>query len=1385
MKKILGLDLGTTSIGWALVNEAESEQEKSSIIKMGVRVNPLSTDEQQNFVKGKGITTNADRTLKRGMRRNLQRYKLRRESLVEILKKESIITDSALLSENGNKTTFETYGLRAKAVTEKISLEELARVLLMINKKRGYKSNRKIDAGEEGQAINAMDIAQKLYDKNLTPGQFVLSCLRENKAIPDFYCSDLKAELDKLWRRQKEYYPELLTNELYEALEGKNKGQTWSVLREALGVSGIKQLGKPKENELERYVWRIEALSKKQDLEVFAVVIQEINQAIYNTNNYLGKISDRSKELYFNKQTVGQYLMSALQTDPHKSIKNRVFYRQDYLDEFERIWEKQAEYHKELTPVLKEEIRDVIIFYQRRLKSKKGLIALCEFERKDVEVEVDGKMKHKLIGQRVIPRSSPLFQEFKIWQILNNLEVSGKADDREDKKKADLFDNPTQFSNEPNTRRLYVEEMELLASELSIKEKMTKEAVLKLLFVNHKELDLNYPVIEGNKTQAALFRTYKELMKLSGHDVSLDKLSAKEAEEIIQQVFEGLGYNTDILSFDSTVNLDEQPMYKLWHLLYSFEGDDSKSGVEKLVEKLCGRYGFDEAAAKLFVRIPFLSDYGSLSARAIHKILPHMKEGNTYDVSCEYAGYKHSKSSLTKEQLDNKILLNRLELVPKNSLHNPVVEKILNQMVNVVNAIVEKYGKPDEIRVELARELKKSAADREEMTKAIARATREHEAISTILHHEFNLLHVSRNDVIRYKLYEELKPNGYKTLYSGTYIPREKLFSKEFDIEHIIPQSRQFDDSFSNKTLEKRAVNLEKADQTAYDYIEAKYGQEGLVAYKERVNALFKKEPTKKSKLAKLLTPAIEIAEGFISRDIRDTQYIAKEAKGMLEQLVRRVVSTSGKITARLREDWQMNELLRELNWNKYEQLDLTSIVEGKDGRRIYRIKDWSKRNDHRNHAVDALVIAFTKEAYIQYFNHMNARYDKSSSTYAIEQKYFERKQVLSPILPIGAFREEAKKQLESLLISIKAKNKVVTWNTNVTKRKGKLHKKRQQTPRGQLHNETIYGSQKRYVVKEVRIGSAFDEEIIAKVTKPAYREALYRRLRENGNDPKKAFAGKNALTKKPLFLNEKKTTQVPEKVKIRELEIIYTIRKEVSPELKIGKVVDAKIRKLLEDRLREYNDDAKAAFSNLDENPIWLNEEKNIDVKRVVITGVNIVEALHTKVDKDGQELLCKAGKRIPVDFVSTGSNHHVSIYRNQEGNLDEQIVSLYEAVARVKADLPIIDKVYKKDEGYSFLFSLKQNEYFVFPNKLSGFDPCEVNLLDSENYALISPNLYRVQKMTSRVYYFRHHLETTVEINNLLQELTWIRCGPSGLEGVVKVRINHLGEIVSVGEY
>jgi len=1383
MKKILGLDLGTNSIGWALVNEAENSEEKSSIIKLGVRVNPLTVDEQQNFEKGKSITTNADRTLKRSMRRNLQRYKLRRENLISILTKNNFISENTILSENGNSTTFETYRLRAKAAIEEITLEQFARVLLTINKKRGYKSSRKAKGSDEGELIDGMEVAKKMYDDNLTPGQLCLNLLQAGKRnIPVFYRSDLQNEFDSIWNKQKEYYKDILTNELKETLKGKNEKQTWAICQTPFKIVGIKRTTKGEELKKENFAWRVKSLSEKIDLEELAVVLQKINGQIKSSSGYLGEISDRSKELYFTKQTVGQYQMSILAKNPNASLRNMVFYRQDYLDEFEKIWETQSQYHKELTSELKKEIRDVVIFFQRRLKSQKGLISFCELENQQKSVIVDGKPKIITIGRKVCPKSSPLFQEFKIWQILNNLEITNKINGEK--------------------RLLEQEEKDSLFLELTIKDKLSKDEVLKLLFNNFKELDLNYKSVEGNRTQATLFTAYQQIIEVSGHgENDFSKMKYADVIEIVEGVFTSLGFNTEILKFnaDLAINeLEKQPLFQLWHLLYSYEGDNSNTGTQKLIEKISTKYGFDKEYAAIISKISFQDDYGSLSTKAISKILPYLKDGDEYSKACLHAGYNHSKSSLTREEIENKTLKDKLEILQKNSLRNPVVEKILNQMINVVNAVVETFGKPDEIRIELARELKKSAKEREDMTKAINDSTAAHEKIKLLLQKEFGLSHVSKTDIIRYKLYSELEPRGFKTIYSNTYISPEKLFSKEFDIEHIIPQSRLFDDSFSNKTIESRSTNIEKGNETAIDYIAAKYDENYLQDYLSNIEVLFKNGNISKAKYNKLKMRGKDIPTDFINRDLRDTQYIARKAKSILEELVREVISTSGAITDRLREDWQLIDVMQELNWDKYDKLGLTEIIEGRDGQRIRRIKEWTKRNDHRHHAMDALTIAFTKRSYIQYLNNLNARSDKSSSIYGIEQKELYRDNLgklrFKPPIAIDSFRAEAKKHLQNTLISIKAKNKVVTSNINITKKPGPDNKRKQLTPRGQLHNETVYGQIHQYVTKEEKIGAQFSVEYVQHVAKKTYRDALLMRLSENNNDPKSAFTGKNSLSKNPIFIDEAHSMAVPEKVKLVFKEPAYTIRKEISADLKIEKVIDVKIRNILEARLKEFNNDAKKAFSNLDENPIWLNKEKGISIKRVTITGVSNAIPLHDKKDHHGNIITDAQGRKQAVDFVSPSNNHHVAIYKDQNGNLQEKVVSFFEATTRANQGLPIIDKEYNNTEGWKFLFSMKQNEYFVFPNESTGFNPSETDLLDPDNYHLISPNLFRVQTMSKvmygnsiiRDYKFRHNFETTVKDDKELQNITYKQCKSLDFaNSIVKVRINHIGQIVSVGEY
>jgi CRISPR-associated endonuclease Csn1 len=150
------------------------------------------------------------------------------------------------------------------------------------------------------------------------------------------------------------------------------------------------------------------------------------------------------------------------------------------------------------------------------------------------------------------------------------------------------------------------------------------------------------------------------------------------------------------------------------------------------------------------------------------------------------------------------------------------------------------------------------------------------------------------------------------------------------------------------------------------------------------------------------------------------------------------------------------------------------------------------------------------------------------------------------------------------------------------------------------------------------------------------------------------------------------------------------------------------------------------------------------------------------------------------------------VAIYRDEQGNLQDNVVSFYEAITRKNQGLPVIDKTYNRDLGWQFLFTMKQNEYFVFPS--DNFDPSETDLVNPENKKLISPNLFRVQKFSKLMYgnsvvrefVFRHHLETNIEDKNALETISYVRLQSlPPLEKIIKVRVNHIGQIVKVGEY
>lgn len=221
MKRVLGLDLGSTSIGWAVIEENTTEQttdthaqERDKILGIGSRIIPLTVDESNQFSKGQALTKNADRTAKRTQRKGFDRYQLRRSLLLEELKRRCIYDGKPL-----NLSKLELWGLRAKAVYERISLAELGRVLCHINQKRGYRT-AKSDFGDKKLGAHVQQVVDRyreIKEQGITVGQYMYNALCADEA---FRCKERTypriayiEEYDAIMACQRGFYPEILTTE--------------------------------------------------------------------------------------------------------------------------------------------------------------------------------------------------------------------------------------------------------------------------------------------------------------------------------------------------------------------------------------------------------------------------------------------------------------------------------------------------------------------------------------------------------------------------------------------------------------------------------------------------------------------------------------------------------------------------------------------------------------------------------------------------------------------------------------------------------------------------------------------------------------------------------------------------------------------------------------------------------------------------------------------------------------------------------------------------------------------------------------------------------------------------------------------------------------------
>lgn len=963
MARILGLDLGTNSIGWALIDDVQN-----TIIGVGSRVFPMGVE---NLGDGDGeMSKNASRTGARGVRQQFFRRRLRKKVLLKALSEHKMCPISATDFEDWKKTklfpseklaawfALNPYELRNKALNEKLSLEEIGRIFYHLIQRRGFLSNSRKGGTDEGTIFK----------------------------------------------------------------------------------------GNPKE----------------------------------------GKIGITDTQESINDKTLGSYLFEIYpkENQPFQNglerIRNRYTTRKMYVDEFELIWDKQAQFHSNLNNDLKTLFggrkldgykEDGILFHQRPLRSQKHLVGNCSFE----------PTKTKC------PISAIPFEQFRVWQWVNTVECNGNKISHEEKEKMAF---------------------ELMSLPLS-KEKVDFSKLKKVIKKESAEFKFNY---KDNDQIVGAF-TISNLSNKKYFGKKWFEFSEKEQEDI-------------------------------WHVLYFF---DSKSNVKEYAIK---NWNFTEEQANDISKFNVKDGYSSLSRKAISNILPFLKLGFTYDVAVVLGGIKNVFGSDWEKLSDEKrnylidniegivrsktkggfieiikdilrndyntsdIQLRKLyhhsatidatELLEKlplgkeadkeiQAIRNPIVITALFELRKLVNELIEEHGKIDEIKVEMARDLKISKSQRNKIRREQKRLERENDRVKERLREEGQ--RITHDNILLYKLWEECK----KTCpYTGNPIPLHKLFTGEVQIEHIHPWSRSLNDSFANKTLCYADENRRKGDKTPFEF----YGSDeaNWSAIKERALKLFsdtKEYPNAYQKFKRFVQQKFD--DDFSSRQLNDTRYISKEAKNYLSKICRNVIVSPGQATSNLRQKWGMNNILNDENEKT--------------------------REDHRHHAIDALVMACTKLSYVQELSKWN-RYNR---TYDLKQ---------FP-LPWETFNYDAEKAVEKILISHKKVSNDITIRYKTVEKNGKKHTNKGVAARGQLHKETVFGKrtfngEEAFHVRKP-IESLETAKQIDKVVDETTRLLILKRVNELGGFvkdkvPANTFfiVDENGIKQPQIFLPNKNGAPVP-----------------------------------------------------------------------------------------------------------------------------------------------------------------------------------------------------------------------------------------------------------------
>ncbi|MFZ5830473.1 MAG: type II CRISPR RNA-guided endonuclease Cas9, partial [Planctomycetota bacterium] len=486
---------------------------------------------------------------------------------------------------------------------------------------------------------------------------------------------------------------------------------------------------------------------------------------------------------------------------------------------------------------------------------------------------------------------------------------------------------------------------------------------------------------------------------------------------------------------------------------------------DALARRLEARYGLPAEIAAQAADLTLEPAYFSLSACAIRKLLPRMEAGISFATA-----RKEIYGELLAESAVHDKLPPVLEVNP--DLRNPVVCRALTELRKVVNAIVREYGKPALVRVELARDMKRSRKQRDDIWKENRQNEKRREEAKKRILKELGEGDPRPGDVLKVLLAEEC---GWKCPYTGRQISMSALIgaSPQFDIEHILPFSQSLDNSFANKTLcyheENRNRKLNRTPHKAYAGDPARY--EEILA---RVATFF--GPHARSKLMRFRME--EIPGDFVDRQLNDTRYMSRLAGDYVGLLFggqidregrRRVQTTPGRITAYLREAWKLDSILAGNEIQDAIPHDPRSGAKN--------------RGDHRHHAIDAVVIALTDVRAVQ------------ALTRAAERAAdIGRRLLVDAVDPWTGFCDAVRESIARINVSFRVDRRV----------SGPFH---EETNYGPPRDEDDGSGRRRTCCCVRKPLQNMSKDEVANIVDPVVRQLVQDKLTQLAGEPKRAFA--------------------------------------------------------------------------------------------------------------------------------------------------------------------------------------------------------------------------------------------------------------------------------------